>query len=133
MLKSGIKGKQSITVDEKKTAKYMKSGNLNVFATPAMIALMEKTAYMSVETDLEDEMDTVGTLLEVKHISATPIGMRVTCESELVEVDGKRLVFRLNVYDEVGPVGEGKHERFIINSQKFQCKTDNKNNKFEEI
>lgn len=126
MLTTGIKGKLRITVNEKNTAASFESGLLSVFATPAMIALMEKTSYTSVESELGEGMSTVGTSVEIKHISATPVGMDVTCESELVEIDGRRLVFTVKAYDECGLIGEGTHERFIINSENFLSKTNAK-------
>ena len=126
MLTTGIKGKLRITVNEKNTAASFESGLLPVFATPAMIALMEKTSYTSVESELGEGMSTVGTSVEIKHISATPVGMDVTCESELVEIDGRRLVFTVKAYDECGLIGEGTHERFIINSEKYLSKTNAK-------
>ena len=107
----GITGKQTITVTEEKTAQAMGSGTLPVFATPAMIALMENTASKSVETELDEGTGTVGTLINVKHVAATPVGMDVTCETKLVEVDRKRLVFEVKAYDAAGVIGEGTHER----------------------
>jgi predicted thioesterase len=126
MLETGIKGKKEITVTQDKTAKAMGSGALNVYATPAMIALMENTAFESVAPYLEPGSGTVGTALNVKHVSATPVGMKVTCETELVKVDGRALTFSVKAYDEAGLIGEGEHERFIIYEEKFQAKADAK-------
>ena len=117
MLQAGIKGKKEITVTLDKTAKAMGSGTMDVFATPAMIALMENTAF---------ESGTVGTALDIKHVSATPVGMKVTCESELVKVDGRALTFSVKAFDEAGLIGEGTHERFIVFEEKFQKKADDK-------
>lgn len=122
----GLKGREDLVVTEDFSAKAMGSGNLAVFATPAMVALMEKTAWKSVQDYLEEGQGTVGTLLEVRHLSATPLGMRVSCESELVLVDGRKLGFVVKVFDEVGLIGEGRHERFVIDQAKFQKKTDEK-------
>lgn len=122
----GITGKKTIMVTEDKTAKVMGSGMLPVYATPAMIALMENTASTSVQTVLEEGQGTVGTLINVKHVSATPVGMEVTCETKLVEVDRKRLVFEVKAYDAAGIIGEGTHERFIIDNQKFMGKAEGK-------
>ena len=122
----GITGKQTITVTEEKTAQAMGSGMLPVFATPAMIALMENTASKSVETELDEGAGTVGTLINVKHVAATPVGMDVTCETKLVEVDRKRLVFEVKAYDAAGVIGEGTHERFIIDNEKFLGKAEAK-------
>ena len=126
MLTVGIKGTQSVTVSNDNTAAAMGSGTLAVFATPAMIALMEKTAYVSVQNELDEGCGSVGTLLNVKHLAATPVGMTVTCESELVEIDNRRLVFTVKAYDEKGLIGEGTHERFIVQNEKFLAKTNAK-------
>ena len=126
MLEIGMKGKQEVIADETNSAKTMGSGTLDVFATPAMIALMEQAAYTSVAGELEEGQGTVGTLMNVSHISATPVGMEVTAKSELVKVDGRKLVFHVEAYDERGKIGEGEHERFIIDNEKFQNKADNK-------
>lgn len=126
MLESGIKGTGSVTVVPENTAASCGSGTLQVFATPAMIALMEKTCLNSVAPFLEEGCGTVGTLLNVRHTAPTPLGMEVTCESELTQVDGRRLVFHVTCRDAKGPVGEGEHERFIIFSEKFQKKADAK-------
>ncbi len=83
-----------------------------------MIALMEQAAYTSVAGELEEGQGTVGTLMNVSHISATPVGMEVTAKSELVKVDGRKLVFHVEAYDERGKIGEGEHERFIIDNEK---------------
>ena len=126
MLETGIKGTKTVTVNEANTAKTMGSGTLDVFATPALIALMEETSWRSVADRLEDGCGTVGTLLEIRHTAPTPIGMDVTCESELVEVDGRRLVFTVQAHDAKGLVGEGRHERFVIQNEKFQAKANAK-------
>ena len=126
MLETGMKGRKEIVVTQEKTAKAMGSGTLDVFATPAMIALMEKTAYESVAPELEEGSGTVGTALNVKHVAASPVGMKITCESELVKVDGRALTFSVKAYDEKGLIGEGEHERFIIYNEKFQAKADAK-------
>ncbi len=128
MLVVGIKGKDALQVVYENTAVAVGSGVLEVFATPMMIALMEKTACNSVMPYLEEGYGSVGTELNVKHVAATPIGMMVTCESELIEVDGRRLVFKVEAYDEVGLIGKGVHERFVVNNEKFQSKTNNKGN-----
>lgn len=126
MLETGIKGTKTVTVNGANTAKTMGSGTLDVFATPALIALMEETCWRSVADQLEDGCGTVGTLLEIRHTAPTPIGMDVTCESELVEVDGRRLVFTVQAHDAKGLVGEGRHERFVIQNEKFQAKANAK-------
>lgn len=126
MLKAGIKGKKEIIVTNENTAKTVGSGTLDVFATPAMLALMENTAYESVAPELEEGCGTVGTALNVKHVAATPIGMKVTCETELLRVDGRALTFSVKAFDETGLIGEGEHERFVVYNEKFQSKADAK-------
>ena len=111
---------------EQNTAKAMGSGTLDVFATPAMVALMESAAYRSVAAELEPGMGTVGTLMNVEHVSATPVGMRVTAESELTEIDGRRLVFTVKALDDAGLIGTGTHERFIVVDEKFVAKAAKK-------
>lgn len=128
MLEVGIKGKKEIIVTEEKTAKTMGSGTLDVFATPAMIALMENTAYESIAGELEEGSGTVGTELRVKHVAATPVGMKITCETELIAIDGRALTFSVKAYDEMGLIGEGEHERFVILEEKFQSKANAKLN-----
>lgn len=104
----------------------MGSGTLDVFATPAMIALMEKTAWTSVADGLDEGCGTVGISLNVAHSAPTPLGMKVTCESELTGIDGRKLTFYVKAYDEKGVIGEGTHERFIIQNEKFQKKANMK-------
>lgn len=129
MLTIGIKGREEVMVTEENTAKAMGSGTLDVFATPAMTALMEMTAWKSVAPFLEDGDGTVGTLLQITHDAPTPLGMKVFCESELLEVDGRRLVFHVAAFDEKGKIGEGRHERFVINNEKFAAKAEKKREK----
>lgn len=126
MLETGTRGKQSQEVNEANTALAMGSGTLKVFATPALVALAEKTCWQSVAPFLDEGCGTVGTKLELAHTAPTPIGMTVTCESELIAVEGRKLTFRVALYDGKGPVGEGTHERFIINEAKFAAKAQAK-------
>lgn len=125
-METGIIGQEELIVNEMNTAEALGSGSLAVFATPAMIALMEKTARLSVAPFLEDGQSTVGTLVNVKHLSASPVGMKITCRTELKEIDRRRLVFHVEYSDEAGIIGEGEHERFIIDEAKFMAKTEAK-------
>ena len=125
-LELGIKGSASCTVTKDLTAKALRSGGLDVFATPIMIALMEEASLVSVRPYLEPGMDTVGTHLDVAHLAATPVGMNVRAEAELIEVDRRRLVFSVKAYDEVELVGEGTHERFVVSMDKFVAKCNSK-------
>ena len=124
MLEIGLTGKAEAVVDEENTALCMGSGNLEVFATPAMVALMEQAAAESL--CLNDGESSVGTLLHIKHVAATPVRMRVWAESTLTEIDGKRLVFEVKAYDEAGLIGEGAHERFIVSADRFMERTEQK-------
>lgn len=125
-METGIKNVIEIIVSDDKTAYSMRSGTLRIFATPAMIALIEETAWRSVEPYLEEGQGTVGTALNIKHLSPTPLNMNVKCETELIEIDGRKLKFKANVYDETGLIGSGTHERFIINMDKFIAKANSK-------
>jgi predicted thioesterase len=118
-LKTGVKGEIKQRVDIKDTASAYGSGLVEVFATPAMIALMEKTCLESVSNYLDKKESTVGIKVDVSHIKATPLGDTVICRSELIEIDRKRLIFKVWAIDESGKIGEGFHERFIIDKDKF--------------
>ena len=122
MIQTGIKGRREQTVTAEMSAARIGSGLVEVFATPMMVALIEQTCLESVLPHLEEGQGTVGTLINVSHVSATPVGMRVWCESELTEVDRRRLVFRVKAYDQCGLIGEGIHERFVIDTAKFMDK-----------
>ena len=126
MLKTGINGHQELVVTQELTAKNMGSGVMDVFATPAMLALMEKTAFTSVAEYLNEGCGSVGTKVDIEHVASSPVGMKITCDSELIEVEGRKLVFKVEAYDEKGLIGKGTHERFIVENKKFQEKTDNK-------
>ena len=126
MIQLGINGRREQTVTPEMSAARIGSGLVEVFATPMMVALIEQTCLESVLPYLEEGQGTVGTLVNVTHVSATPVGMRVWCESELTEVDRRRLVFKVKAYDECGLIGEGTHERFIIDNAKFMEKIKNK-------
>ncbi len=122
----GLKGSREEEVTGQNTAEAVGSGGLNVYSTPSMIALMEYCAARSVLPFLPDGSSTVGTHLDVKHLSATPVGMTVRCETELVEIDRRRLVFRCRAYDGAGLIGEGTQERFIVDNETFMEKAAQK-------
>lgn len=126
MLKTGIKGRLEETVTRELSAEHLGSGSVAVFATPMMVALIERTCRLSVKPYLEEGQETVGTHVDVSHISATPVGMQVWCCSELVEIDRRRLTFKVSVYDGNGLVGEGTHERFVIDEERFLRKAESK-------
>ena len=126
MLETGIHGRAEAVVCEQNTARAMGSGDLPVFATPCMVALMEDASWRAVAPYLEEGQGTVGTKLSISHDAATPMGMKVWAESTLTEIDGRRLVFEVRAYDERGQIGQGTHERFIIKLQRFLEKTEAK-------
>ena len=115
----GLKGLAETLVTEENTAAAMGSGLLPVFATPAMLALMEQAAASSVQPFLPEGQGTVGTRLEVSHLAATPIGMAVRAESELIAVDRRKLRFAVRAWAGDELIGEGEHERFVIDNARF--------------
>ena len=118
----GIENTLSKTVGDRDSAANHGSGLLPVFATPAMVAFMEQTAHCSVGDLLPEGYTTVGIEINVKHIKATPIGMAVRCHSVLSKVEGKRLYFDVQAFDEVAQIGEATHVRYIVESEKFMSK-----------
>lgn len=125
-IKVGLKGTVKDIVNDTNTAKIVGSGLLDVFATPMMIALMEKASCVAIESNLDEGMTTVGTMVNVEHLSATPKDMEVTVESTVTAVDGRKISFEVVAYDEVGIIGKGTHDRFIVNAEKFTAKTYSK-------
>ena len=126
MLTTGLTYTKTETVIESNTAASMGSGMLPVYATPAMILLIEAAAAELAAPHLDEGCTTVGTKLDVEHLSATPLGLEVRAEAKLVEIDRRRLVFEVAVYDNAGLIGQGKHERFIVASEKFMAKAQAK-------
>ncbi|MDN5357375.1 MAG: thioesterase family protein [Candidatus Methanomethylophilaceae archaeon] len=118
-LSVGIKGKVSEVVTEDKTAISVGSGTLRVFGTPALSALMERTAYTSIIDMLETGTCSVGSRTVLEHLAPTLVGSTVTCETELVEIDRRRLSFKFNVSDDAGEIAKGTHDRFIVDIAKF--------------
>lgn len=118
-LETGLTYTAKQIVELKDTASQYGSGLVEVFATPAMIALMENAALKTVLPYLGEEFNTVGFEVNVRHLKPTPVGMNVECTATLIEIDGKKLVFNVVVNDEEGKIGEGTHTRYIINSKKF--------------
>ena len=122
----GMKGEVSTLVEREDTAKEVGSGDLLVYATPCMVALMEGAACEAIAEALGDTQTTVGTALNIEHISATPVGLDVRAEAIVTAVEGKVITFEINAYDEAGQIGKGTHKRVIVNSQKFLEKTYDK-------
>ena len=121
MLEVGIRGASSVVVEEQNTARVVGSGNVQLLSTAIMVAHMEKAAWTSVQPYLEEGQGTVGIHMDVKHTKPTPIGYTAKAESELVEIKGKRLIFRVTAFDDAGPIGEGMHTRFIVQEKEFEA------------
>ena len=119
----GITNEKSVAVTIENTAIAMGSGTLRVFATPAMIALCEACCAESVEDLLDEGVTSVGVRIDAEHIAASPLGASILCKSKLVAVDGRRLDFEFEVYDNAGLIGKGKHSRFTVDADKFVSKT----------
>lgn len=115
----GMKGEASTLVEREDTALEVGSGSLLVYATPCMTALMEAAACDAIADALSDTQTSVGTELNIRHVSATPVGLEVRAEAEVTEVDGKCVTFSLKAFDEAGLIGEGTHKRFLVTSQRF--------------
>ncbi|MDW7651782.1 MAG: thioesterase family protein [Bacillota bacterium] len=126
MLKTGLKGEASVEVMRGNTAIEVGSGSVPVFATPMLVALMENAAINALLGALPEGQTTVGTKVDVAHTAATPIGQTVTARAQLVETDGRRLVFQVAAEDDNGPVGSGTHERFVVDLEKFLAKVKEK-------
>ena len=122
----GAKGRAEMTVTPDKTAAAIGSGSVEVFATPWLIAMMELSACNALAPYYEEGQSSVGTKLDVTHDAATPVGMNVCAEAEVIEVDRRRIVLKVTAWDETGVIGKGTHERFLINAEKFLAKTEAK-------
>jgi fluoroacetyl-CoA thioesterase len=118
----GTSLKRTMIVGEEHLASRVGSGGLDVYATPSMIAFMEGTALKAVQEFLPDTSSTVGTLINVKHVKASPLGATITGEAIVTEVDGRRLVYEVKAFDNSGLIGEGVHERFVVDSERFMAK-----------
>ena len=122
----GMKAEVSALVEREDTAAEVGSGSLLVYATPCMAALMEGAACQAIADALDDGLTTVGTELNLNHISATPVGLSVRAEAEVTAVDGKCISFTIHAYDEAGEIGNATHKRFIVNAERFLNKTYSK-------
>ena len=121
-MKNGIVGKAQLTVSEKELAVNVGSGSLEVFATPVMVMLMEKAACNCVAEYMENNETTVGTEMNVKHVSASPLGSDISAEAELIGINGREFTFTVKAYDNAGLIGEGTHKRFLVFGEKFTAK-----------
>ena len=125
-LRVPMHGEARTQVTGDNTALKFGSGSVDVFGTPAMVALMEEASINTVDKKLPEGFATVGIELGIKHIAATPKGMNITASAELLEIDGKRLVFKVEAFDEVEKIGEGTHQRYIIELDKFKSRAQSK-------
>ena len=121
-LTPGLTGEASITVTDDLTAAALGSGSVPVYSTPALIALLEGAAIDALKGRLPDGMTTVGVRVDVRHLAATPVGQTVTARATLRQVDGRRLVFDVAAWDPVESVGEGTHERVIVDRARFESR-----------
>ena len=122
----GMKGEVFTEVEREDTAAEVGSGSLLVYATPCMVALMEGAACEAIEEALPEGQTTVGTELNIQHLSATPVGLEVRAEAIVTAVEGKIITFELHAYDEAGEIGKGTHKRVLVSTQKFLDKAYNK-------
>ncbi len=125
-LKPGLTGEAELIVGEEHTAASVGSGKVGVLATPVMINLIEAAALQAVEAHLPQGCQSLGTYLEVSHIAATPVGMRVSATAELVKIDGRHLELKVRASDEVEEIGAGMHHRIIVNVAKFDARVARK-------
>lgn len=128
-LRPGLKGETEVLVGTRDTAPHVGSGKVKVLATPVMVNLMEEAALNAVEGLLPTGHQTVGTRLDITHTAATPVGMRVTATAEVTKVDGRKLTFHVSARDEKEVIGEGMHERIIINVARFDQRAQDKASK----
>lgn len=122
----GRKGTLETLVQEGNVASAVGSGLLPVFATPQLVALMEGAACRVLEGELPEGSTTVGTRIDVQHTAATPIGMRVRAEATVTAVEGRKISFQIEAFDDVGSVGTATHERFVVDSARFMQKAEAK-------
>ena len=122
MIKVGLKHESKTVVSTTNTANTLGSGDMEVFATPAMIALMENAAMMAVAPHLDEGASTVGIEMATSHIKASPIGATITASAELISAEGRKLSFKVKAWDEQGVIGEGNHTRFVVDRERFLSK-----------
>ena len=125
-IEPGLRGEVSLVVGEEHTAARFGAGGVRVLGTPMMIGLMENAAFSALQKLLPEGQSSVGTRVDIRHLAATPVGMQVTATAELLEVDGRRLLFRVEARDERELIGEGQHERFIITLDRFLARVTEK-------
>ncbi len=122
----GLTGQASVVVVPEVTARHLGSGTVAVFATPEMVRLMERAAVQALAPYLAPGQQSVGTMVHIRHLAATPLGATVTATAELIEVNGRRLVFKVSAHDGVELIGEGLHERALIDLARFEARVQAK-------
>lgn len=122
----GLTGQASIVVVPEVTARHLGSGTVAVFATPEMVRLMERAAVHALAPYLAPGQQSVGTMINVRHLAATPVGATVTATAELIEINGRRLTFKVSAHDGVELIGEGLHERALIDLPRFEARVQAK-------
>jgi len=125
-LQPGLSAEVELTVSEAETAAHLGSGSLAVYATPALVALLENAAVHALEGHLPEGQTTVGGHMDVRHLAATPVGMKVRAQAELIEVDGRKLTFHIQAWDETEQIGEANHVRYLVDAKKFMEKVAGK-------
>ena len=125
-IEPGLTGRQTTTVTDDIAIHFLGTDAGRVLATPFLIMLLEMTARNSIKPYLEDGYDSVGSVVSIRHLAATPLGMRVTCQSEVIEVDGRRVKFRVEANDEKEKIADGTHERFVVNVARFAERVQSK-------
>jgi fluoroacetyl-CoA thioesterase len=125
-LKVGLAGEAQLMVAEQHTAPHVGSGHVHVLATPVMVNVMEAAALRAVDGLLPEGYQTVGTRLDIGHFAATPVGMGITARAEVIGIEGRTITFRLHAEDEREPIGNGTHERIVINVARFDVRVQDK-------
>jgi fluoroacetyl-CoA thioesterase len=123
---AGASGSKTITVGDEHTAPFVGSGRVRVLATPVMINLFEAAALAAIEHLLPEGHQSLGTHLNITHIAATPVGMRVTATAEVTGVEGRMIKFKVSARDERDLIGEGVHDRVVVNVAKFDLRVQEK-------
>ncbi len=128
MMREGMTYEAFAKVSQENTAQQMGSGGLRVYATPALVALMESAAYQLAQGELEEGKTSVGIEMNVKHMAATPVGMEVHAKATLTKIDGKKLYFSIEAFDEKVQIGSAEHIRYVVDGESFQKRADEKRN-----
>jgi predicted thioesterase len=125
-IRVGLVAEASTRVENPLLATTMGSGSVAVYATPAMVALMEAAAVCALAPVLPEGESSVGIALDVKHVAATPPGKHVRARAEVIEVDGRKVTFRVEAWDEVERIGQGTHTRYLIDVERFMERVEGK-------